>query len=91
MRDLILACYRILARGLPGDLRRACLPDMLADLDAVLREEGERRGEWGVAWAGLRALGDLKWAVLRERWVAARGYEWNVPRGCVATWERERG
>ncbi|HSM05092.1 MAG TPA: ADOP family duplicated permease [Longimicrobiales bacterium] len=76
MDALILTCYRVLSLGLPGDLRRACLPDMLADLDAVLRHERERRGEWGVALAGVRALGDLKVAVLRERWVAARGYQW---------------
>ena len=76
MRTFILACYRILAWGLPGELRRACLNDMLADLDAVLRDERERRGAWGVGWTGLRALGDLKMAVLRERWFAARGYDW---------------
>ncbi|MBT8337623.1 MAG: ABC transporter permease, partial [Gemmatimonadetes bacterium] len=76
MIDWIAAGYRLLALGLPGDLRRACLPDMLSDLEGVLLREKAVRGRWGVLSAGIRALGDLTWTVLRERWVALRGYEW---------------
>ena len=74
MIDWIAAGYRLLALGLPGDLRRACLPDMLSDLEGVLLREKAVRGRWGVLSAGIRALGDLMWTVLRERGVALRGY-----------------
>ncbi|MEJ2540820.1 MAG: ABC transporter permease [Gemmatimonadota bacterium] len=98
MIDLILTCYRILAAGLPGELRRGCLPDMLDDLEAVLRQERDRRGMGAVMWAGLRALTDLKWTIVRERWIALRGYEWErAARGRarqgmgekMMTWTRE--
>jgi predicted permease len=49
---------------------------MLDDLKAVLDREAARAGLWGTLWAGLQALGDLKVRLVRERWVAARGYSW---------------
>jgi predicted permease len=76
MIDWIVRGFRLLAMGLPRDLRRACLGDMVRDLEDVLLREQSVRGRWGVVWAGVRALGDLKLTVLRERWVALRGYEW---------------
>ena len=75
MRSLILGTYALMARALPRELQPS-VPSMLSDLAAVLRHERARRGGFGMARTGLRAGFDLAIAIMRERWVATHGYDW---------------
>lgn len=91
MKRLILLWYGRLGRHLP-EPARADLGVMLADLGEVLDREEARRGRAAVVASGLRALGDLAFGVVRERWVAARGYAWERRRNRRHTVTRgERG
>ena len=75
MKRLILIGYGRLGRFLPHPVR-ADLPAMIDDLAEVLDLEEACGGRWAVLASGLRALGDLMFGVVRERWVATRGYSW---------------
>lgn len=80
MKRLLLACFSFLGRGLPCELREACLHEMKADFAACLDEAERHRGAPGLLWAGLRGLADLLFGLVRERWVAWRGYAWERAR-----------
>ncbi len=65
-----------MATLLPREVRNATLSQMLGDLRQMLARQREQRGRGAAVWMGVGALTDLAARIVRERWYAIRGYEW---------------